>query len=107
MGGLFAILISGAQGCAHVAATVGSAVAPALAGAALGTAALHAAGTAGRLLANPQVLDNLIERIDRAVPEMELLKNRDKWEDALKEYNAMWEDAVKQWADVLKKENRR
>ena len=52
------------------------------------------------------VLENVIERIDRALPELELLENRDKWEDALKEYGTMWNDAAKEyntmWANVLK-----
>ena len=42
------------------------------------------------------VLENVIERIDRALPELELLENRDQWEEALKEYGTMWKDAMKE-----------
>ena len=43
-----------------------------------------------------EVLENAIERIDRALPELELLENRDKWEDVLKEYGTMWKDAMRE-----------
>jgi len=53
-----------------------------------------------------EVLESVIERIDRALPELELLENRNKWEDAVKEYNTMWTDAVKgyntMWKDAMK-----
>ena len=39
-------------------------------------------------------MDNVIERMDRALPELGLLENRDKWEDALKEYGTMWKDVL-------------
>ena len=52
------------------------------------------------LLSSNAVVDNVIERIDRALPELGLLENRDKWEDALKEYGTMW-------ADVLSNQNKR
>ena len=41
-----------------------------------------------------EVLENAIERIDRALPELELLENRDKWEDALKKYGQLWKDTI-------------
>ena len=43
-----------------------------------------------------EVLENVIERIDRALPELELLENRGKWEDVLMEYGTMWKDAMKE-----------
>merc|ERR1711962_80986 len=43
-----------------------------------------------------QVLENEFEQIDRALPELELLENRGKWVDALKEYGTMWKDAMKE-----------
>ena len=52
------------------------------------------------------VLENVIERIDRALPELELLENRKKWEDAVKESNTMWTDTMKgyntMWKDAMK-----
>ena len=42
------------------------------------------------------VLENVIERIDKALPELELLENRGKWEDVLMEYGTMWKDAMKE-----------
>merc|ERR1711973_602249 len=85
---LFVIVSNyGAQGC-HLAAT---ALIPAGVLAALGIdEALD------RLLnkVDSQVVDNMIERIDRALPELKLLENRDKWEDALKEYGTMWKDVL-------------
>jgi len=43
-----------------------------------------------------EVLENVIERIDRALPELELLENRGKWEDVLMEYGTMWKNAMKE-----------
>jgi len=43
-----------------------------------------------------EVLENVIERIDKALPELELLENRGKWEDVLMEYGTMWKDAMKE-----------
>ena len=58
------------------------------------------------LISSNAVLESVIERIDRALPELELLENRNKWEDAVKEYNTMWTDAVKgyntMWKDAMK-----
>ena len=48
------------------------------------------------LISSNAVLDNVIERIDRALPELELLENRGKWEDVLMEYGTMWKDAMKE-----------
>ena len=48
------------------------------------------------LLASNAVTENVFERIDRALPELGLLENRNKWEDALKEYGTMWNDAMKE-----------
>jgi len=42
-----------------------------------------------------EVLENVIERIDRALPELELLENRDKWEDLMKEITSMWKNSMK------------
>merc|ERR1712168_1574101 len=95
--GLFAILFNyGAEGCGPALAPL---IPAALAGAGLITAA--AVGDAVRSLRNvdPQVFENVIERIDRALPELGLIENRDKWEDVLMEYG--------KWADVLNNGNKR
>merc|ERR1712228_489376 len=92
--GLFAILSNyGAQGCG-----------PALAGAAaalVGTGLMTAAAIeeAGRALirnVDPQVFENVIERIDRALPELGLLEIRDKQRqmDVLMEYGTNWADRL-------------
>ena len=46
------------------------------------------------LISSNAVLESVIERIDRALPELELLENRDKWEDALKKYGQLWKDTI-------------
>ena len=48
------------------------------------------------LLSSNTVLENEFERIDRALPELELLENREKLKDVLKEYGTMWKDAMKE-----------
>ena len=48
------------------------------------------------LLSSNIVLEKEFERIDRALPELELLENRGKWEDVLEEYGTMWKDAMKE-----------
>ena len=48
------------------------------------------------LISSNAVLESVIERIDRALPELELLENRGKWDDALKEYGTMWKDVMKE-----------
>ena len=48
------------------------------------------------LLSSNTVLENEFEQIDRALPELELLENRGKWEDVLMEYGTMWKDAMKE-----------
>ena len=58
------------------------------------------------LISSNAVLESVIERIDRALPELELLENRNKWEDAVKEYNTMWTNTMKgyntMWKDAMK-----
>ena len=48
------------------------------------------------LISSNAVLENVIERIDKALPELELLENREKLKDVLKEYGTMWKDAMKE-----------
>ena len=50
-------------------------------------------------LSSNAVFENVIERIDRALPELGLIENRDKWEDVLMEYG--------KWVDVLNNGNKR